>query len=107
MITYACISIQGQYNQPCSKAMEATLKQTGVSQNLGALESYGRSRAQYMAVKYVGQPTIETIGSIYYLYHIYQTQTLSLKLPNFGIANSIDTTLTPNSAQLGLKWSIR
>lgn len=107
MIQYACITTQGTYNVACSKAAEATLVQTGVSKTMGALEAYGQDRAKYLAVKYVGDSNIKTLGSFYYVYHVYQTRSLHLKLPTLGLANSVDTTLTPDSAQLGLQWSLR
>lgn len=107
MIQYACISVQGLYHQSCSSATSAFIKQTGIERNVGALESYGKTKALNVVTKVTGKKTIEIVGSAYYVYHVAQTKTLSLRLPNFGIASSINTTLTNNSVALAFSWSIR
>lgn len=107
IIQYSCISAYGNYVQACHSATNAFLKQTGAEKNISNIESYSKSKAKKLAIRYMGDDTLKTLGSAYYAYHVMQTKTISFPLPTLGLANGLDTTLTPSSIQLAVRWNLR
>lgn len=108
MIQYYCVSFTtAMPNLACSKAAEAFLKQSGLESQFSSIESYGSRRARIMVQENVPTPILKYAGSAYYLYTVYQAQKISFSLPTLGLADNVNTTLTPTSGELGFRWSIR
>lgn len=107
ILQLSCGSAYITYSDACNKATDAFLKQTGMEQHLTSLERYSTRNARKIATQVLGDTTMRTLASATAIYKIVQNKEIIFPLPNIGISDSLNTTLTPASGKVDFGWSIR
>lgn len=107
LINSACSSAYSNHIDACSKAMEAFSRQTGLYDGSERTENYVVNRVRNGSDNYLGSPITTGIASIGYAYKVIHSKSLSFRIPNMGICDTITNQITPTSYSIGLKWEIR
>jgi hypothetical protein len=104
IIVSVCMSVSGQGNEACQKALTAGAKQSGVEQSAN---SYEQNRLNYMqsgAESFFGKNTVAAIGGVGWAAKSAVDHKASIGLPNFGICSGIKIEINSNTERLVLQW---
>jgi hypothetical protein len=104
LLVSVCVGVTSQYNPACQKAVEATYVQTGyaaeVSKFQAGVTEYGKKKESAV----FGNKTA-LVNTIVLTGVAVKNKKATIPLPNFGLCNSMSTTLQSNSAGLNFGWS--
>ena len=102
-----CSSFSSVNTTACSKALEATSKQTQVYQMDQNTEQYAMKYGQNIAYTVLGKESIDIGGSMVYAYRVYRAKAVDLKLPTLGVCNSVSSHVgIDGNYSLNFKWMI-
>lgn len=101
LIAASCAS--GQYNQACSKAMEAGTKQTGIYQNVDKAESMGKQEALKTVTNVAGETPAAVVGVAAKSYHD-KGVTYSFKPVDVLSIDRITTRVGKGTGTLNFEW---
>lgn len=106
-IVTVCASLAvGQYNDACNKAMDAGTRQVGWRQTADSAEDktvqYVNSKAQHYAPK----PLQDVVAVTGFAVRAARDKRVDFKLPTMGLCNSLSNSITPDSYQLTIQWSM-
>lgn len=104
-IAAICSSMNGTYQNACSKGLEATIKVTEVYQTDEKLENYVSIYANNKADRVFGPAAVNVLGGGVFLYNTVNSKTLKFNLPNLGICESVSNQIAPGSYRIDLKWN--
>lgn len=105
-ITSMCLGIasSGQYNTACNKAAEAGTKQLGTYQ---VLEDGERKTMEFAAKQgeyKLGGTVMKAGAAGVYVYRTYRDKSLTFKVKDIGVADSMTNQVTPNSYKVSFNW---
>jgi hypothetical protein len=99
LIVFSCMSLSGQQNIACNKALQAGSKQTQVDQTFNGYEDHQLKLMEKDATTLVGQDSLQTIGGTVWL-----TKSIVEKKADFGIAKDVVMEINMRLGELILKW---
>jgi len=103
-ILSVCVGFQGQYNEACSKAIDAGTRQIGIRQQADQFETQFVQYADKQGHKYLGSDGMATIGFIGFGYRAVRDERVVFKLPNLGLCSSINNEIGRNFYNIKFKW---
>jgi hypothetical protein len=104
LVTSICLQTPGNYNQACSKAIDAGSQQSGVTNDLNYMERSAGRQARLLAEDHLGQEGVEIITGTAIVINAAATQKFIINLPTFGICNSLKTEYRPSLYKITIEW---
>jgi len=105
LIQLACSNAYYNHQDACSAALTSASKQTGVDGTVGSVESYTQSRAKNAVINATGDSVLKAGAFLFAAYKFDHGQNAKFNIPNMGIANQIDTSVSTSGGQLNFHWN--
>lgn len=104
VILSACLGLQGNYYEACSKAMDAGTRQIGLRQQADQLENNLNNYGQQQGHRYLGQEGMSAIGFIGFGVKTVREEKIAFKLPNLGLCSSINNEVGKDHYNIKFQW---
>jgi hypothetical protein len=102
VIDLACSNSFSNHQEACQKFLEASGKTTQIYQNTDKTEAYITTTVK----NETGEEIVYTITAAGFVYRSYRNKSVNIKLPTFGVCDSMSTKVGPDSGSLNLKWNV-
>lgn len=106
MISLACSNIQTNQVDACTHAMEAATKQIQLYQYEEKTENYLMTYAQNTADHSLGKTAEDVGGGTVYGYKVYRNKSITFRLPNMGVCDTLSNNVTLDSYSINLTWKL-
>ena len=88
----------------CNKALTAGSKQSGVENNMNTTENKTLKNLDKNSRDYLGNTTVDVIAGTAIVAKTVADKAATVKLPNFGICNTIVLKVNHEKSLLSLEW---
>jgi hypothetical protein len=88
----------------CNKALTAGSKQSGIEANVDHAESKATKNLDKDAREYLGATTVDVVAGTAIVAKTIADKAATVKLPNFGICNTIVLKVNHEKSLLSLEW---
>lgn len=104
LITSACLGVSGG-GDACSKFLEASLKQTGIYENIDKRERVLQEETILETRLFLGDRKFKVVGTSLFLTKIAVEKSATINLPTFGFCDSIISKIGVNGFNFKIEWS--
>lgn len=105
-IIMACAGTDARYIKACNATSEAVTKKVGFYDNAVQIEKAANKIALRKATNAVGEEPVAVAGAGIFAYKVVRDKSLAFGLPNFGVCNSLSSTVGLNFYQLRFSWNL-
>jgi hypothetical protein len=105
-IIAACIGTQGNFQEACTKAVDAGTRQVGLRQEFDTFEDNTYKFVENKVRKEVTPDGVYVLSSAAFAYNTVKKQKLVFTVPNLGICNQISNEIAPNSYLVVFRWKL-
>ncbi len=100
LIMASCVGMSSQSNDACTKALQASMKQSGVEQNVDSYEKRQTKNLEYKAYSWFGKDAVGVVGGAAWV-----IKAAAEKKASFGIYGPVKMDIGQQLTQLVLKWT--
>ena len=104
LIVTSCVGLSGVQQEACNKALTAGSKQSGIENNMNKAESKTLKTLETNSRDYLGNTTVDVIAGTAIVAKTVADKAATVKLPNFGICNTIVLKVNHEKSLLSLEW---
>lgn len=105
LIVSGCVSFYpGQSQDACNKALVASTKQSGIESNMNTTEDKTLKNLDKNSREYLGNTTANVIAGTAIVAKTVADKAATIRLPNFGICNSMILKVNHETSVLSLEW---
>lgn len=104
-ILSACMGLQGNYYEACSKAMDAGTRQIGLRQQADDIEHKLNDWSRDQAQRYMGNEFMGVVGFVGFGVKTYREQRVAFKIPNLGMCSSINSEVGRTQQTIKFQWN--
>lgn len=101
----ASIAVNGQYNQACNSAVDASTRQIGIRQSVDQAEDKSVQLVTTKTESLTPKPIQEVAGAGFFIYRTTKDKKVQFNLPTMGLCDSVNNEITPQSYSLTIKWN--
>jgi|ERR1035437_183238 hypothetical protein len=104
LIVTSCVGLSGIQQDACNKALTAGTKQSGIEANVDHEESKMTKKLDISAREYLGTTTVNVVAGTAIVAKTIADKAATVKLPNFGICNTMVLKVNHEKSLLSLEW---
>jgi hypothetical protein len=104
LIVSTCMNSTDIDKSNCIRGLEQSIKEIGLYDDVDNFESYLQKRSLKEIVDVLGLDRVRTMGAAAYLTKTAIDKSVSIKLPTFGLCDSISTQAGVDRYGLRIEW---
>jgi hypothetical protein len=104
IITTACMNSTDIDKSDCIRGLEQSIKKIGFYDDIDHFEIYLQKRSLKKAIDFLGLDRVNAIGAATYLTKTAIDKSISVKLPTFGICDSVTGHAGTNGYLVKVEW---
>ena len=104
IVIASCVGFSGNSHDVCLKTLEASLKQSGIAQNVDDVEQRISKRADSKVRKVIGNSGMDAGATGAFIIKGVVEKSVFLKFPIFMPSMFLNTQIGSDKSQLGIQW---
>lgn len=104
LIVTSCVGLSGMQQDACNKALTAGSKQSGLENNMNTAESKTLKTLDKDSRETLGNTTVDVLAGTAIVAKTISDKAATVKLPSFGLCNSIVLKVNHEKSLLSLEW---